>query len=613
MKIKSKLKKVSVGLLVSAIAISGAYAWLKNSDTATRKNNISVGSTEIIFANQQRVINLADNSVIPMTKEYAIENLTAYTFDIQNKGSIDLDFMISVDGDSYSNTFADGKINVLLAPIADGASEEDIKTALRNATLLKLDAYADLTQATLTAGNSKHYALLAFVDKNTTLEEYEGKSVSFKLRVDAVQHASIIEDFYATLNKSQIATTITAGGENKNVEVYNIEGDDKTSLLDKLDNSGLANSSEVAAIVEVKGEDYDGLNSTATFDVSSIASTGDKVVISHFNESTNEWEYIGTETVADDGTISEDFTSYSPVVFIAIKPNGSLVEKTYDENGNLIQTKEYTTFGDVITTDYDESGEITNKVTSSNPATNPSYELTTNMYYYEETQIESRWLEPGERYDTFPSENQSEFKLYTGTVYKYYSPERNGLYEFAQAPGLVIYHIEFEDGMSTDNFEDETLLDTGILVSDLIVGENYTVFGETKKLVAKFQLDEAGPVEERAYRYERTYSEYPMLKNEYSKLGEENVREGTFVLYEGDIYKFEQETVGDAGDPEIVFAAVSEIYEKIYTNELGEKFICLDGNAGTIGSDETIIMNDKGVGQIFVLESQHLITGTQVR
>lgn len=360
MKIKKNLKKAGIGLLVSAVAISGAFAWLTNTDIANKQNELVVGNIDIKFENQLNAVELTANDSIPMTKAYAIEHLTAYTFDIANKGSVDLDYIVSIDADTFTNSFPENSINVLIAPIEDGATEEEIRTALTNATVKKVSAGKDLASASLNKTEHKRYAMIAYIDKSLELAEYNGASISFKIRVDAVQHNVLNAENYETLSKSQISTTVTVGGESKNVEVYNIEGDSKTDLLEKLDKSGLTDTSTVDAIVEVCGDDYDGMNSTATFDVSSIANPGDEVVILHFNETTQEWEYIGRETVAEDSTVSGDFTSYSPVAFVVYKPNGSIVTKEYDsDTGELIKETEVKSDGSKIETEY-SNGEISN-------------------------------------------------------------------------------------------------------------------------------------------------------------------------------------------------------------------------------------------------------------
>lgn len=106
MNFKKNVKKAGVGLLVSAVAIGGAFAWLTNSDIATKHNDIKVGSLKIIFDNQADVITLTANEAIPMTAEYAYEALTPYSFTINNTGAVKADYTLKAvaeDGNTISN------------------------------------------------------------------------------------------------------------------------------------------------------------------------------------------------------------------------------------------------------------------------------------------------------------------------------------------------------------------------------------------------------------------------------------------------------------------------------------------------------------------------------
>lgn len=85
---KKIFKKAGVGLLVSAVAIGGAFAWLTNTDTAVKQNNIVAGTIRVFFDNQTDTITLTDNDAIPMTSTYALQNLTPYSFDISSEGNI---------------------------------------------------------------------------------------------------------------------------------------------------------------------------------------------------------------------------------------------------------------------------------------------------------------------------------------------------------------------------------------------------------------------------------------------------------------------------------------------------------------------------------------------
>lgn len=155
-------------------------------------------------------------------------------------------------------------------------------------------------------------------------------------------------NFNISLKENSNLITVEAkneSGENLNASASEITGTQKDTLLDKLVDSGLVNSAdEVDALIEVESDEFDGMAET-TFNVSSIANEGDKIAILHFNEETNEWEYVSTETVNSEGTITADFSSYSPVAFVKVNENGNLDAITeqaglYDKDGNLLCTWE---------------------------------------------------------------------------------------------------------------------------------------------------------------------------------------------------------------------------------------------------------------------------------
>ena len=129
-------------------------------------------------------------------------------------------------------------------------------------------------------------------------------------------------------------------GEDINATAENIIGDEKEILLEELDKSGLAKKEDVDAIIEVNSDSFEGIAET-TFDVSSIAKEGDTVVILHYDETKQEWEYIGTEIVDSDGMVTGNFTSYSPVVFVKIENNAPIhVHRYIETNLELHCTQE---------------------------------------------------------------------------------------------------------------------------------------------------------------------------------------------------------------------------------------------------------------------------------
>ena len=125
--------------------------------------------------------------------------------------------------------------------------------------------------------------------------------------------------------KSEIPVQATdKDGNDLNAKSYVIDGTEKDQLLSELQNSDLIENAEnVDALIEIKSDDFEDVADT-TFDVSSIAQPGDQVVILHYNEETREWEYISQETVDGEGKVNANFSSYSPVAFVVVQPNGTL-------------------------------------------------------------------------------------------------------------------------------------------------------------------------------------------------------------------------------------------------------------------------------------------------
>lgn len=133
----------------------------------------------------------------------------------------------------------------------------------------------------------------------------------------------------ATQNAGQ-ASEITVSatdqyGNDLNAQSFVIDGAIKDDLLAQLKDSDLIDDNvDVDALIEVKSDDFDDLAST-TFDVSSIAQKGDKVIILHFDEINQKWEFISEEVVGDNGQINANFSSYSPVAFVVVQGDGTIV------------------------------------------------------------------------------------------------------------------------------------------------------------------------------------------------------------------------------------------------------------------------------------------------
>lgn len=132
---------------------------------------------------------------------------------------------------------------------------------------------------------------------------------------DVVKGEGVITENEAA-NGGIIVTAKDANGNDLNASSSVIKGTKADELLDALDNQGLANKEDVDLLIDVESDDFDGLAET-TFDVSNVAQEGDTVVILHYDETKQEWEYIATDTV-ENGQVGGDFSSYSPVAIIVI-------------------------------------------------------------------------------------------------------------------------------------------------------------------------------------------------------------------------------------------------------------------------------------------------------
>ncbi len=147
--------------------------------------------------------------------------------------------------------------------------------------------------------------------------------------------------FNFNINLTENFINVTAkneSGEDLNASSNLIEGEQRENLLNGLVESGLVESAEeVDALIDVNSDDFDGLADT-TFDVSSIAKPGDTIVVVHFDEEKQMWEHVTTETVDSNGTISGNFSSYSPVGFIIVDSTGNQTihtEHTDSDNDGL--------------------------------------------------------------------------------------------------------------------------------------------------------------------------------------------------------------------------------------------------------------------------------------
>lgn len=216
--IKTKFKRAGVCLLVGALAITSAYAWLKASETAQKTNVIKAGVIKVHFDNGQNVISLSDNEAIPMTNEYANNNLIKYTFDVLNDGDVDIDYTLYAvnEDDSILDT------ELIMLQLND-----EVPITLKDAKLVELK--------TLSAGDRDTYTLLAYINENATTEQAVNlKTSKFHLELKAVQKGAPLVDL-SNINSSVVSGDFSAMGnivtiDNKRYSVLGVEGTEATVL-----------------------------------------------------------------------------------------------------------------------------------------------------------------------------------------------------------------------------------------------------------------------------------------------------------------------------------------------------------------------------------------------
>jgi len=215
--------------------------------------------------------------------------------------------------------------------IGDLSSNEYVSVIPDNSFLLSQEGKDDIT-ATVTQDKTKWKYNELSMQGNGEINVEDLSSGSW--------HGFFSFNIELKSTKVSVISATDSNGTNLNASASTIEGEEKEQLLNSLLTTGLINSiDDVDAIIDVQSDEFDSISDTV-FDVSNIAKQGDKVTILHFDETKQEWEYIGTETVDENGQISGDFTSYSPVVFVKVDSNGNLnialQAGLYDDNNVLL-------------------------------------------------------------------------------------------------------------------------------------------------------------------------------------------------------------------------------------------------------------------------------------
>ena len=350
---KFKTAMLSV-LLVGVMVATGIGAYFTATDTKT--NVFTVGNVDIELQEPNWENNYPTTPNETVKKDPQIKNIG--------------------DQDAYVYMTVDMPYATVVIADADGNKSTSAETELFTYTVN--DNWVEVGTAEKVTADSVYRHVYAYVGiDNTTLEALSATTTTSAL-FEEIKFANVVEtpetvvlegtDLNIVINAYGIEINIIGGeetpeyvweiitnqvieavivpvtakdadGNDLNASAKNITGKRADELLASLEASNLATADEVDALIEVKSDNFEGMANT-TFDVSKIAKEGDKVVILHYDETAGKWEYITTDTVDGNLTVSGNFSSYSPVAFVVLS---DLKPGLYSEDGDMIRTWEQLT------------------------------------------------------------------------------------------------------------------------------------------------------------------------------------------------------------------------------------------------------------------------------
>ena len=276
-------------------------------------------------------LTLAASLIFSAMPAYANTQYTDSTHEV-----IDIDTPISKDDNSNCDVYAEigseFKVTIPKHITLDGATKKGTYNISVEGDIAGKETIKVVPEEAVTLSSKDKADVIGTIAQDKTKWSYNEILSNNKILGNGLIDANKITagawngtfNFNVSLTENSITVTAkNESGEDLNASSNLIEGEQRENLLNGLVESGLVNSAEdVDALIDVDSDDFDGLADT-TFDVSSIAKEGDTVVIVHFDEEKQMWEHVATETVDSDGTISGNFSSYSPVGFIIIDSTGN--------------------------------------------------------------------------------------------------------------------------------------------------------------------------------------------------------------------------------------------------------------------------------------------------
>ena len=311
-------KKITLVYTVAALMILGllGYTYSYFSATVTEENK-----TQTVIKTKGLSLTFEGTSEINTSNMIPGDSFTK-TFTVENTSTVKTFYNIYME--NITNEFNEDLVYTLTDEDGELVSETQLPQTNSGKEYLVSDIEIEV-------GEKKEYTLkIEYKYLDTPQNDYQGAKFSSTVGVDTVK--------LETPNTSIKVDATDSQGNNLNATASNITGKEKENLLASLEETGyITNKDEVDTLIEVESDDFENL-ATTTFDVSSIAKTGDTVVILHFDEEKQEWEYIGTEKVNSEGKVTGDFTSYSPVAFVVVKEDGTFENIMFNKNIDIAYT-----------------------------------------------------------------------------------------------------------------------------------------------------------------------------------------------------------------------------------------------------------------------------------
>ena len=159
------------------------------------------------------------------------------------------------------------------------------------------------------------------------------QSITVEINASAVEKNTLGD---VTSSVRVLATN--TNGQDVYVSSETIVGNKKEEIVEQLRNANIiAQEDSDDKILQVTNNDLSNV-STMIFNVSEIANNGDNVVLLHYDETNDSWEYLGQDVV-EDGIIECDLSTNAPVVFAVKQANGDFqITKLHEyiiKSGNL--------------------------------------------------------------------------------------------------------------------------------------------------------------------------------------------------------------------------------------------------------------------------------------